>query len=78
MLDFMNELGDNFLSMLQNVLPLSPFSKYIDEIAQLPYLSYLNWFIPVGEFVAIGTLWLGAISIFYLYQIILRWVKAIE
>lgn len=78
MITWMSELKDAFLSMLLKVLPYSPFVEYIDKLEELPYLSYLNWFIPVGEFVAIGTTWLGAIAIYYMYSIILRWIKAID
>ncbi|MCL2051209.1 MAG: hypothetical protein FWG91_05730 [Lachnospiraceae bacterium] len=61
-----------------NVLPISPFTEHIDALAELPYLGYLNWFVPVGALVAIGTSWLVAIGIYYAIMIILRWVKAIS
>lgn len=67
-----------FLSWVLNLLPMSPFTKYIDAVETLPYLSYLNWFIPIGALIAIGQAWLVAVGIFYLYSIILRWIKAIE
>lgn len=78
MLDFMNELMNNFLDFVLSVLPLSPFKDVINEMEALPYLGYLNWFIPVDRFVKIGGLWLVSIGLFYLYSIILRWIKAIE
>lgn len=78
MMDFMNELMNNFLEFVLSVLPLSPFKDVINELESLPYLGYLNWFIPVSRFIKIGGLWLTAIGLFYLYSIILRWIKAIE
>ena len=75
---FMQELLDKFLDMVLQVLPLSPFTDVIDELETLPYLGYLNWFIPVGRIIKIGTVWLTAVGLFYLYSIILRWIKAIE
>ena len=78
MLDYMNEILDKFLDLVLSVLPLSPFTEIIEELASMPYLGYINWFIPIGKFIAIGTVWLTAIGVFYLYQIILRWIKAIE
>lgn len=78
MVTWMSELKDAFLSMILKVLPYSPFVKFIDQLEELPYLGYLNWFIPVGTFITIGTTWLAVITIYYMYSIILRWLKAIE
>lgn len=64
--------------MLLKLLPYSPFVKYIDALEELPYLNYLNWFIPVGTFITIGTAWLGVITVYYMYSILLRWIKAID
>ncbi len=77
MLDFMNELLDKFLDFVLSVLPLSPFTEVIDNLESLPYLGYLNYFVPVGAILKIGSVWLASITLFYLYQIILRWIKAI-
>lgn len=60
-----------------SLLPHSPFTGVLDAMESLPYLNYLNWFIPVSTFVAIGELWLAAIGVYYLYSIILRWIKAV-
>lgn len=78
MVTWMAELKDAFLSLILKVLPYSPFVQYIDKLEELPYLNYLNWFIPVGTFINIGTAWLGVITIYYMYSIILRWIKAID
>ena len=78
MVEWMSELKNAFLSMILKVLPYSPFVTYIDKLEELPYLNYLNWFIPGGDFIAIGTAWLGVITIYYMYSIILRWLKAID
>ena len=77
MLDFMSELLNKFANMILSVLPHSPIQRYLASFADLPYLSWLNWFIPVAEILTICETWLVAIGLFYLYQIILRWVKAI-
>ena len=60
------------------LLPLSPFTEYIEKLKDMPFLGYLNWFIPIKELLIIGASWLGVIGLFYLYSIVLRWVKAIE
>lgn len=59
-------------------LPRSPFRSYIDALEKQDWLSTLNWIVPIDNFIVIGEAWLTAVTIFYLYSIILRWVKAIE
>lgn len=77
MLEWMRELLDKFGQLLMSVLPTSPFRQFIDDFAELPYLGWLNWFIPVGTFVKIGIAWLSAIALFYMYSVIMRWIKMI-
>lgn len=72
------EIVEKFLNLVLSVLPRSPFVKYIAAMEEIPFLQYLNWFIPIGTFILIGEAWLVAIGIFYLYSIILRWIRAIE
>ena len=78
MIAWMSELKNAFLALVLKLLPLSPFSKYIDALEEVPYLGYLNWFVPVKDFVAIGSAWLGVITTYYLLSILLRWLKAID
>lgn len=58
-----------------SILPNSPVRPFIDQISNVPWLGLLNWFVPIGTMVSIGTAWLAAITIFYVYQVILRWAK---
>lgn len=59
------------------VLPLSPFQEYIAYFKDIPYLSWLNWFVPIRAGLIVLGSWLGAIAVFYIYSIVLRWVKVI-
>lgn len=68
---------DKFSGGLMRLLPSSPFQKYIAMFDDLPYLDYLNWFLPIKSFVVIGMSWLGVITVFYLYSVLLRWLKII-
>lgn len=70
---FLSKIAGTILAFL----PDSPIRPFIDNLSVAPWIGYLNWFIPVGTFVAIGTAWLAAIAIFYTYQMILRWSKAV-
>ena len=78
MLAFMKEMIDALLDWVYGLMPLSPFTPYIQELGKLPYLSYLNWFVPVKNLIVIGNAWLLAIFLWYFYGIVLRWLKAIE
>lgn len=77
MLDMKNLL-DKFLQAVLSLFPLSPFREVIQELGSLPYLGYINWFVPIGDFVKIGTVWLAAIAVYYAWSIIARWIKLIS
>lgn len=68
---------DTFAEALCSVLPLSPFQDFIAEFQGLPYLGWLNWFFPVGDCLVVMLAWLGAVGLFYLYSILMRWLKMI-
>ena len=78
MIAFMKEILGQFLEWVLALLPTSPFTDFINACENLPYLGWLNWFVPVGQMIAIGEAWLVAIGLFYMYSIILRWIKAID
>lgn len=78
MIVFMKEMVDKFLSFLLNILPLSPFAPVIDKLGELPYVGYINYFVPVGTCIKIGEAWLAAIALFYAWSVLARWVKLIE
>lgn len=71
---FIKTLASWFVSFL----PRSPFAAVLDSIETLPYLNYLNWFIPVSTFVAIGELWLVAIGVFYGSKVFLHWLGVVN
>lgn len=77
-MEIMQSIIEELLDFVLLLLPTSPFDEFITSLESMPYLGYLNWFIPIGTFIKIGAAWLTAITLFYLYSIILRWVKAIE
>ena len=66
-----------FAQKLLQLLPLSPFSQFIDQFRNLPFLGYLNWFFPVGDCLKVMAAWLTAVGLFYLYSILMRWLKVI-
>lgn len=73
----MSNIFQHFGNDIQKFLPLSPFRDLIFDLENIDF-GWLNWFIPVQAIMHICGLWLTAIGIFYVYQIILRWLKVIE
>jgi len=65
------------LSAICLLLPNSPFTL-LDSTPIAEYLTGINYFVPVKEILDIGTAYLTAISLYYIYQIVLRWIKAID
>ena len=77
-MSFLKEIVTTFLDWVLKLLPTSPFTQFIEACSAMPYLGWLNWFVPVGQIIAVGEAWLFAIGLFYMYSIVLRWIKAIE
>lgn len=76
-MEFFVDVFNAFADSLMKLLPVSPFQRYLDMFSDIPYLGILNWFIPIGTFVRIGFAWLSVISVFYLYSVVMRWLKII-
>lgn len=77
MLAKINEFLKYVASIILSILPDSPLRPYIEQLEVSSWVGYLNYFVPVGTFFAIGTAWTAAITIFYTYQMILRWAKVV-
>lgn len=79
-MNFLNGLLDNIYSALTWVIELLPDSPFqaIDNSGISDFLGTLNWFIPIDMIIAELELWLSCVVVYYVYQIILRWAKAIE
>ena len=73
-------LGDQLsyiLSFIVVLLPDSPFQLLsYTPIANI--LPYINYFIPIDFILSTLTAWGTAITIYYAYQIVLKWVKAVS
>lgn len=59
------------------ILPPSPF-EFVANADVDKYLGYFNWVVPVDTLLTITVYWLGAIAIYYIVSVILRWVKLIQ
>ncbi len=67
-----------FVEALIDFLPTSPivFLQTIPEVEK--YLGMLNWFIPIYTMIGMVEGWLIAIGLYYIVQVILRWIKVVE
>ena len=72
------DMFNKFWNQISKYLPLSPFTQFIDQFSNLPALGYLNWFFPVKECITVMEAYLVAVGIYYLYQMIMRWIKVIQ
>lgn len=71
------DIAKKILSWVLAFLPDSPF-QMISNNPAVKWLPYVNWFIPVSFMISTMELWLSAIAIYYIYSMILRWVKAVS
>lgn len=77
MLDSIFSLLEDTLKWVVNLLPDSPFQALSNSVIS-EYLPLLNWIFPFGFVVSTLSLWVSAIAVYYLYSVILRWVKAVK
>lgn len=77
-MDFFTTIFEALGEAVLKVLPKSPFRGFLDMIGSFEFLGWLNWFFPVGDCLKVVAAWLVAIGLYYLYSIVLRWLKAIS
>ena len=65
------------VDLIYKILPLSPFREYLDQMAGLPFLGYLNWFFPIGDALIVLATWLTVVGTWYTWQVLLRWLKVV-
>ena len=62
-------------------LPESPIVQGLEMAGPFPvaeWMPFINWFVPFRTLFAILGFWVTGVSVYYLVQIVLRWVKVIE
>ena len=62
---------------LSLILPMSPFRPYINQLQDLPWIGVVNYFVPIGTMLDIMFAWVTAMGLYYVYALILRWVKIV-
>lgn len=74
------DFGQMWQSFAGRILELLPQSPTVDSeaLAVLArYAGYINYFFPVGKFLAFVSAVLTAVAIYYLAMVILRFIKVI-
>lgn len=62
---------------LVDILPDSPFAGLADGLADVPWLGWLAWLMPIGPAIQLISVWVAALAVLYLAGIILRWLKVL-
>lgn len=75
--DWLGNALNQVLSWVLFMLPDSPF-KLLSNSPISQYLPYIDYFIDVATILDILVAWITCIGIYYGYQVILRWIKAIN
>lgn len=66
------------LSVVLTLLPSSPFQGFVYLTNNLPFLSYLNWFVPISEIIVILEGWLVVVASYYTILFLLNYVGIIK
>lgn len=53
------------ISLVLSLLPMSPFVGFEYLIENIPYLNFVNWFLPISEMLAILESWLVVVAVYY-------------
>lgn len=69
---------EQIFNSIFSILPSSPFTSFLDNFESIPYLGWLNWFIPVGACVKVATVWGTAILGYYAVQFIIKQIGNIS
>lgn len=62
-------------------LPESPIYTALNQVGGNPvsnWMPFVNWFVPFGTISGILAAWCTCVAAYYIYQIVLRWIKVIE
>lgn len=79
--DFIESVNDVFNAVFQyilNLLPTSPFSNIELPKPVQDLLGYVNYYVPFNDMYFIAASWVACISFYYIYQLILRKISAIN
>lgn len=77
MIETITNVFNSFLQTIYKYLPGSPFRYFIDLVENVPYLQYLNWFLPIAEMITVLEAWVTVVALYYAYSAVLRFIRLI-
>lgn len=66
------------ISIVLSLLPMSPFQGLSSLMADIPFLSYANYFFPLSEMLAILESWLVVVAAYYAILYIVNYVGLVK
>lgn len=66
------------LTAVVALLPASPFVGFSYLIDSIPFIGYLNWFVPIGEIIVIMESWLVIVATYYTILFALNYVGILK
>ena len=68
------------LKLVISFLPNSPFLELsrVYDVSISKYMPYLSWLLPIKSMLFILISWLGCMLIYYIYSVVMRWIKLID
>jgi hypothetical protein len=61
-----------------DALPICPFIHLQNLPINSEFLSFMAWFIPFPQIIALLQTWVAAVAVWYVVKIGMRWAKAIR
>ena len=53
------------ISFVLALLPMSPFVGFEYLLDEIPYLNFVNWFLPISEMLVFLESWLVVVTVYY-------------
>lgn len=66
------------LTAVLALLPSSPFVGFNNLVNQIPFVGYLNWFLPISDILAVLEVWLSTVAIYYSILFALNYVGILK
>ena len=66
------------LSFVLALLPKSPFVGFSSLVQEVPFISWLNWFLPISEMIVLFESLLVVIGVFYGILYLLNYVGVLK
>lgn len=66
------------ISFVLALLPMSPFVGFSYLVENIPYLSFVNWLLPISEILVILESWLVVVAVYYGILYILNYTGLVK